>query len=60
MPDDKSIVAPQDRERVDVNDLQEVRNWTRSLGVTPEELIAARERAGSTYIDDIKKELDKN
>ncbi|VTU32173.1 hypothetical protein H6CHR_03747 [Variovorax sp. PBL-H6] len=38
MADDKTKVGGQDRTRINVNEDYEVRDWTRSLGVTEEEL----------------------
>jgi len=38
MSDDKSKSGSPDRDRIDINDPDEVRNWTKSLGVTKEEL----------------------
>ena len=37
-----------DRDRIDMNDPDEVRNWTRSLGVTKEELQRAVEAVGNS------------
>jgi hypothetical protein len=48
MSDDKSKRGSPDRDRIDMNDPDEVRNWTQSLGVTKEELAAAVKAAGST------------
>lgn len=38
MSDDKSNRGRQDRERIDVNDDDELRNWSKSLNKTPEEI----------------------
>ena len=38
MPDDKSQVGGQDRSRINVNEEYELRDWSKSLGVTPEQL----------------------
>ena len=46
MSDDKSKRGSPDRDRIDVNDTDEVRNWSKSLGITPEELKAAVAAAG--------------
>jgi len=46
MSDDKSKRGTPDRERIDINDPDEVRNWTQSLGVSKEELQRAVQAAG--------------
>ena len=46
MSDDKSKRGAPDRDRIDMNDPDEVRNWTKSLGVSKEELQRAVEAAG--------------
>jgi hypothetical protein len=38
MADDKSKRGRQDRDRIDVNDSDELRNWSKSLNKTPEEI----------------------
>jgi len=38
MSDDKTKVGGQDRARINVNEDYELRDWSRSLGVSPEEL----------------------
>ena len=38
MSDDKTQTHGQDRERINVHQEYELRDWSRSLGVTPEEL----------------------
>jgi Protein of unknown function (DUF3606) len=48
MSDDKSNRGSPDRDRIDINDPDEVRNWTQSLGVTKEELQRAVEAVGNT------------
>src|SRR5437868_2923962 len=48
MSDDKSKRGSPDRDRIDINDPDEVRNWTKSLGVTKEELQRAVEAVGTT------------
>jgi hypothetical protein len=48
MSDDKSNRGAPDRDRIDLNDPDEVRNWTKSLGVTKEELQRAVEAVGTT------------
>jgi hypothetical protein len=44
--DDKSNRGSPDRDRIDINDPDEVRNWTKSLGVSKEELERAVKAAG--------------
>ena len=48
MSDDKSNRGAPDRDRIDINDPEEVRNWTQSLGVTKEDLQRAVEAVGNT------------
>jgi hypothetical protein len=48
MSDDKSKRGSPDRDRIDMNDPDEVRNWTKALGITKEELQRAVEAAGPT------------
>ena len=47
MSDDKSKRGTPDRDRIDINDPDEVRNWTKSLGVTKEQLEEAVRAVGS-------------
>jgi hypothetical protein len=46
MSDDKTNRGNPDRSRIDINDPDEVRNWTKSLGVSKEELQRAVEAVG--------------
>jgi hypothetical protein len=48
MSDDKGKRGHPDRDRIDLDDPDEVRNWTQSLGVTREELQRAVEAVGDT------------
>ena len=48
MSDDKGNRGSPDRDRIDMNDPDEVRNWTQSLGVTREELQRAVEAVGTS------------
>ena len=48
MSDDKGNRGAPDRDRIDINDPDEVRNWTKSLGVSKEELQRAVEAVGTT------------
>ena len=38
MPDNKSISGGKDRQRINVNEDYELRDWSKSLGVTPDKL----------------------
>jgi len=44
--DDKTNRGSPDRDRIDMSDPDEVRNWTKSLGVSKEELERAVQAAG--------------
>ena len=46
MSDNKGNRGSPDRDRIDINDPDEVRNWTKSLGVSKEELQRAVQAAG--------------
>lgn len=46
MSDNKGNRGSPDRDRIDIHDPDEVRNWTKSLGVTKEELERAVKAAG--------------
>ncbi len=46
MSDDKANRGSPDRDRIDIHDADEVRNWTQSLGVSKEELQRAVEAVG--------------
>lgn len=56
MPDNKHITRPEDAKRIDVNDPDEVRNWTKALNCTEAELKRAVQNAG-TYAHDVRKYL---
>jgi hypothetical protein len=56
MADDKSKTGGQDRERINVNEDYELRDWAKRLGVSPEELKAAVRKVGP-MADDVRKEL---
>jgi len=47
MSDDKGKRGSPDRDRIDMNDEDEVRNWTKSLGISREELQRAVQAAGN-------------
>ena len=56
MSDDKANRGSPDRNRIDMNDPNEVRSWTQSLGVTKEELQRAVQAAG-TQADKVREYL---
>lgn len=56
MSDDKAKRGNPDRSRIDINDPDEVRNWTKSLGVSKEELERAV-RAAGTSADKVREHL---
>lgn len=58
MADDKSKTGGQDRDRINVNEDYELRDWSKKFGVTPEELRDAVNKVGP-MADDVKKELGK-
>jgi hypothetical protein len=47
MPDDRTN-GPQDRSRIDTNEVHELRYWSQKFGVTIDELKAAVRRAGNS------------
>lgn len=46
MPDDKSKAHGQDRQRIDVNQDYELRDWAKTLNTTPERLKEAVQAVG--------------
>jgi hypothetical protein len=48
MADDKSNRGQPDRDRIDVNDDDELRNWSKSLNKTPEEIKGAVRVVGNS------------
>jgi hypothetical protein len=48
MSDDKTNRGSPDRDRIDLNDPNEVRHWTKSLGVTAEQLKSAVAKVGTS------------
>jgi Protein of unknown function (DUF3606) len=58
MADDKSKAGRQDRDRINVNEDYELRDWSKKLGVSPEELKKAVQQVG-TSADAVKKHLGK-
>ena len=59
MSDDKSNRGSRDRDRIDMSDPDEVRNWTKSFGVSKEELQRAVEAVGNTA-DKVRQHLRGN
>ena len=58
MADDQSKPGGPDRQRIDVNEDYELRDWSKKFGVTPDELKAAVKKVG-VMADDVEKELKK-
>ena len=56
MPDDRSQRASPDNQRIDIDDAYEVRNWCKSLNVTPEQLREAVSKVG-TSADQVRRYL---
>lgn len=46
MSDDKSKTGGQDRQRINVHEAYELRDWAKKFGVTPDELKAAVAKVG--------------
>lgn len=46
MSDDKTKSGGQDRERINIHEDYEVRDWAKSLGITPERLKEAVQAVG--------------
>lgn len=46
MPDDPSKTGAQDRERINVNQYYELRNWAKSLNTTPDRVKEAVQAVG--------------
>jgi hypothetical protein len=58
MADDKSKAGRQDRDRINVHEDYEVRDWSKKFGVTPEELKKAVQSVG-TSAEAVRKHLGK-
>jgi hypothetical protein len=56
MSDDKSNSQGQDRQRINVNQDYELRDWSRKFGVTPDELKRAVAKVGDRA-QDVEREL---
>ena len=59
MSDDKSQSQGQDRQRINVNQDYELRDWSRKFGVTPEQLKRAVAKVGDRA-DEVERELKSN
>jgi hypothetical protein len=59
MSDDKGNRNAPDNKLIDLNDPDEVRNWTKSLGVSKEELERAVQAAGRSA-DKVREHLGKS
>ena len=58
MSDDKSKPGGQDRKRINMNEDYEVRDWSKRLGVSADQLRAAVKAVGDRA-DDVEKHLKK-
>ena len=57
MSDDKAKRGSPDRNRIDLNDPDEVQNWSKSFGVSPEQLKAAVKSAGTTVASKVREHI---
>ena len=58
MSDDKSKPGGQDRKRINLDEDYEVRDWSKRLGVSDDQLRAAVKAVGDR-VDDVEKHLKK-
>jgi hypothetical protein len=58
MADDLNERGPQDRSRINVNEDYELRYWTKTLGVTPEQLRDAVNQVGPS-VEKVREHLGK-
>lgn len=58
MADDKKKVGKSDRDRINVGEDYELRDWSKKFGVSPERLKAAVQKVGP-MADDVWRELGK-
>jgi len=58
MSDDKKNTGSPDRDRINVNEDYELQHWTKSLGVSADELRAAVKAVGPT-VDAVRTHLGK-
>ena len=56
MSDDKNKSGKQDRERININEPYELRDWAAKFNVTPEELRKAVEEVG-VMAEDVERQL---
>lgn len=62
MSDDKNKTGKQDRDRINVNEAYELRDWAEKFGVSPEELRKAVAEVGpmATAVEAQLREMKKN
>lgn len=60
MSDDKSKVGGQDRQRINVNEDYELRDWAKSLGTTPERVKEAVKACGSDRAERVREYLGRD
>jgi len=58
MADDKSKKGSQDRERINISEEYEVRQWSKKFGVTPDQLRATVRKVGNSA-EAVERELKK-
>ncbi len=58
MADDKTKTRPQDAKRINVHEDYELRDWSKKLGVTPDQLKEAVKQVG-TSAEAVEKHLKK-
>ncbi|MGF6488519.1 DUF3606 domain-containing protein [Pseudomonas frederiksbergensis] len=58
MPDDLSKTGKSDRDKINVNQPHELRDWSKKFGVTEQQLKDAVKKVG-VQVDDVKKHLGK-
>lgn len=58
MADDKRNPGSPDRDRINVNEEYELRDWSKSLGVSPEQLKEAVQKVGDRA-DDVRKHFNR-
>ena len=59
MSDDKSKAHGQDRQRINVNEDYELRDWAKSLGTTPERVKEAVKACGSDRAEKVREYLNR-
>ncbi len=58
MADDKAKVGKSDRDRINVGEDYELRDWSERLGVSPDRLKAAVHKVGP-MVADVRRELER-